>query len=164
MSQPLYESKIDIPANARTALVGVLNARLADAIDLASQMKQAHWNVKGPGFFSLHGLFDEVYGHAGDWADGLAERAVQLGGVADGRAQTVTKASTLPAIGLEVSEGLHLVEALATAVARFSAGARAAIDTAAVAGDAATSDLFTEIVRGADKDLWMLEAHLEGRR
>ena len=155
---------IGINKKDREKIAQGLSRLLADSYTLYLMTHNFHWNVKGPGFFSLHGLFDEVYDHAGDWADGLAERAVQLGGVADGRAETVVKASTLPAIGLEVSEGLHLAEALATAVARFSAGARAAIDTAAEAGDAATSDLFTEIVRGADKDLWRLEAPLEGRR
>ena len=158
-----HPTKNDLPDAIRSSMVELLGGHLASAVHLTLLAKQAHWNVKGPGFFPLHGLFDEVYEHAGDWADGLAERAVQLGGVADGRAQTVTKASTLPAIGLEVSAGLDLAEGLAAAVARFTAGARAAIDAAAEAGDAATSDLFTEIVRGADKDLWMLEAHLEGR-
>ena len=136
----MHPTKNDLPADSRAAMVALLNARLADALDLYTHAKQAHWNVKGPNFAALHGLFDDVSGHSLDWADTLAERAVALGGQALGTAAT-------------------LVESLATSVAAFGAAVRAAIDTADAAGDKGTSDLFTGLSREADKDLWMLEAH-----
>src|SRR5436189_3098007 len=56
----LYPTKNDLPEAARREAIGLLNQRLADCIDLQTQCKQAHWNVKGPTFIALHKLFDEV--------------------------------------------------------------------------------------------------------
>lgn len=155
----MHPTKNDLPADSRAAMVALLNARLADALDLYTHAKQAHWNVKGPNFVALHGLFDDVSGHSLDWADTLAERAVALGGQALGTAATVAKTTALPTFPTGASAAATLVESLATSVAAFGAAVRAAIDTADAAGDKGTSDLFTGLSREADKDLWMLEAH-----
>jgi starvation-inducible DNA-binding protein len=76
----MYQTKNDLPAHARADVIVILNARLADSIDLTHQAKQAHWNVKGPRFMALHKLFDEVVDAAEAYMDLSAERIVQLGG------------------------------------------------------------------------------------
>jgi starvation-inducible DNA-binding protein len=145
-------------------MAGLLNARLADAIDLQLQVKQAHWNVKGPSFIALHELFDRLAGELGGHVDEMAERITALGGVAEGTLQAVAGRSKLTAYPLDIAEGRAHVDALADSYARFAKSVRKAIDEAGKAGDADTSDLFTGISRGIDKDLWLLEAHLQADR
>lgn len=161
MSQELYRSKIDIPANARSAVVGVLNARLADAVDLATQMKQAHWNVKGPNFIALHEMFDMIHGEILGHVDEIAERVTALGGTAEGTAAVAAQNSTLPPYPVSARSGPEHVEAVSTALATFGKAVRAAIAEADEIGDADTADLFTGISRGIDKNLWFVEAHLQ---
>ncbi len=160
----MHVTKNDLPLDARTQLVVLLNARLADGIDLMLQGKQAHWNVKGPHFIALHELFDKIVEESEDWVDDLAERAVALGGVAEGTLVAVGKRTSLPAYPLDLIDGLAHVDALSSALARFGKSVRAAIDESSKLGDADTSDLFTGISRAVDKDLWFLEAHLQGKK
>src|SRR5262245_44620603 len=77
----LFAPRNALPMASRTPVVELLNQRLADAIDLQGQCKQAHWNVKGPSFIALHKLFDDVYAEVSEYVDTIAERIVQLGGV-----------------------------------------------------------------------------------
>lgn len=161
MSQELYQTKIDIPANSRTAMVAVLNARLADAVDLATQMKQAHWNVKGPNFIALHEMFDMIHGEVLVHVDDLAERVTALGGIAEGTAAAAVSKSTLPAYPLDAVSGADHVEAVSASLAAFGKGVRAAIEEAAEIGDADTEDLFTGVSRAIDKNLWFVEAHAQ---
>jgi len=153
----------DLALETRAAIVGLLNQRLADTIDLYNQLKQAHWNVKGPHFIALHQLFDELAGHALPWADDLAERTVQLGGIAEGTTQVVAQRSTLAAYPVAMLDGGDHLARVAAALASYAAATRRAIDAADQAGDKDTADLLTGISRGADKDLWFVEAHLHGR-
>ena len=159
----MYETENDLPKPARTELIALINQRLADAIDLQLQLKQAHWNVKGPHFIGLHELFDKVAEELEEFTDGIAERAVELGGIALGTIQVVSKNSRLKAYPLDLVSGREHISALSGALAKFGAGAREAIDTAGKARDADTADLFTEISRGVDKLLWMIEAHLQAQ-
>src|SRR5262245_38556167 len=116
----MYRTKNDLPESNRTKLVALLNARLADAIDLQTQCKQAHWNVKGPDFIALHKLFDEVNEAVEEYVDLIAERAVQLGGVADGTARVVAKQSSLPEYPVKGGgDGREHVVALSTVLAAF---------------------------------------------
>src|SRR3954447_17467814 len=91
----MYETKNDLSESTRASAVELLNARLADAIDLQTQTKHAHWNVKGPNFIALHELFDKINEDVEDYLDDIAERAVQLGGVAEGTARMAVKRSSL---------------------------------------------------------------------
>ena len=159
----MFPTKNDLPAGQREKLIGILNARLADAIDLQTQLKQAHWNVKGPTFFQLHELFDKITEEVEEYVDELAERAVQLGGVAQGTARKIAKASTLPEYP-EATSGREHVDAVTTALSTFGKTVRAAIDTSDQLGDKDTADLFTEISRGVDKWLWFVEAHIHADR
>jgi starvation-inducible DNA-binding protein len=158
--RPTHPTQNDLPEGVRSEMAALLNAVLADATDLALQSKQAHWNVKGPHFAALHALFDQVYEEATGWVDLVAERAVQLGGVAEGTLAAVSGRTRLPAYPLDLTAGEAHVNALAGALAAFAAAVRAAVDVATEQGDAGTADLFTEVSRGADKQLWMVEAHL----
>ena len=151
----------NLPLKVRKEVITLLNARLADAIDLGLQAKQAHWNVKGPQFFQLHELFDKVAASATEAVDTIAERAVALGGTAEGTIEAVAKATTLPRYPLNVAEGKGHVERLAQALATFGEQVRDAIDRADQFGDKDTADLFTGISRDADKYLWFVEAHLQ---
>src|SRR5881628_2281960 len=146
----LYPTKNDLPEAARREAIGLLNQRLADCIDLQTQLKQAHWNVKGPTFIALHELFDKINEAVEDYVDDLAERVVQLGGIAHGTARQVAKRSTLPEYPA-VSAGRDHAEAVATALAAFGGLARAAIDQSDALEDRDTADIFTEMSRGIDK-------------
>jgi starvation-inducible DNA-binding protein len=155
----LLPSRIDLPEEARRHLVEVLNGRLALAIDLALQAKQAHWNVKGPSFAGLHETFDKVADEAHEFVDLIAERAVQLGGVAEGTVQTVAGRTSLSVYPGDIFEGRAHVNALASALAEFGKHVRAAITETGDLGDEDTSDIFTQVSRATDKLLWMVEAH-----
>src|SRR5256885_13589517 len=128
MAGTTYETLNDLPESARAQVIDLLNERLADAIDLQTQMKQAHWNVKGPQFIALHKLFDEIYGAVEDYVDLLAERIVQLGGVAEGTGAIVAERSELPQYPLNLSSGEQHVWALSNALARFGERIRRTID------------------------------------
>ena len=91
MEPALHPSKIRLPEATRREMATLLNARLADAIDLSTQMKQAHWNVKGPSFIALHELFDTLHGEVLAHVDNLAERVVNVGGTALGTAAVVAQ-------------------------------------------------------------------------
>ena len=160
----MFKTKNDIPEATRVKVVELLNARLADCIDLQTQTKQAHWNVKGPHFIALHELFDQINEDVEDYVDDIAERAVQLGGIAEGTARTVAKRSSLAEYPALAVDGRSHVEALSSALAAFGAAARKGIDQANELGDLDTADLFTEISRGIDKWLWFVEAHLQAER
>ena len=160
----LYATKNDLSEQTRTQIIALCNARLADSIDLETQVKQAHWNVKGPDFIALHKLFDEINEDVEEYVDLTAERVVQLGGIAEGTARMAVKASKLAEYPANIAEGHQHVDALSSALATYGKLARAAIDEANKLGDADTADIFTEISRGVDKWLWFVEAHLQSNR
>jgi starvation-inducible DNA-binding protein len=160
----MFDTRNDLSLATRTKVVKLLNDRLADAIDLGTQVKYAHWNVKGPNFIALHELFDKVAEAVGDQVDTLAERVTALGGTAQGTLAQVCRASALKPYPEGTQEGAAHVAALAAVLAQYGKNVRAAIDATARAGDAGTSDLFTGVSREVDKYLWFLEAHLQGKR
>jgi len=160
--QPHFATRIDIPEDARGSLIELINARLADSFDLYSQLKQAHWNVKGSDFYQLHLLYDQVAEDVFPYVDEIAERATQLGGQALGTARMAASASSLDEYPVDAVEGADTVNAVADRLAAYAASVREAIDTAADLGDQSTSDLFTEISRTVDKYLWFVEAHQQG--
>ncbi|MFZ0704480.1 MAG: DNA starvation/stationary phase protection protein Dps [Candidatus Korobacteraceae bacterium] len=163
-SEVRFSSSVDLSDDAKSKIIELCNARLADTIDLFTQVKHAHWNVKGPQFFQLHELFDDIAEHVEDFGDLIAERITQLGGVAHGTARQVAKKSSIEEYDLEAVKGMDHVRALSERLAAVANASRDAIDKTDKLGDKATSDLFTEVVRGADKDLWFLEAHLQDKQ
>jgi starvation-inducible DNA-binding protein len=161
LAQPrkMYKTENDLPENCRSELNALMNQRLASAVDLQTQMKQAHWNVKGPSFIGLHELFDKASAAVAIYVDMIAERIVQLGGIAEGTARVAASRSQLEEYPLTISDGLGHVEAVAEALSTFGRETRNTIHEANELGDAVTADLCTEISRATDKWLWLVEAH-----
>jgi starvation-inducible DNA-binding protein len=155
----MYKTVNDIPLDERIELKTLMNLRLASAIDLQLQMKQAHWNVKGPSFIGLHKLFDEIDEAVESYVDSIAERIVQLGGIAEGTVRVTASRSQLDDYPLTISDGMAHVHAVAKALSTFGREARTTIAEAEKLNDADTADLFTEVSRGIDKWLWFVEAH-----
>jgi starvation-inducible DNA-binding protein len=160
----MHETRNDLPANTRSRVCKLLNERLADAIDLGAQTKQAHWNVKGPNFIALHELFDKVAQSVEDQIDTIAERITALGGTAYGTIAAVARTTSLDPYPEDLAEGAQHIVALASALARFGKQIRKGIDQADKLGDADTADLFTGVSRETDKSLWFVEAHLQAKR
>ena len=159
----MYKTKIDLPEKTRRNVITVLNERLADAIDLQSQVKQAHWNVKGPHFIALHELFDKISAAILENIDDIAERVTSLGGTAEGTVAVASKRSKLKNYPLSITAGRDHLVYLSTQLSVFGKLIRAAIDDTDQLGDADTADLFTGISRQLDKYLWFLEAHLQDK-
>ena len=156
-----FKTHLDLPKNTRTTVIALLNQQLADTFDLYSQIKQAHWNIKGKEFIALHELFDDLAERVLVVVDELAERATALGGTAMGTARMAAANSTLPDYPTDAIDGMAHVTALVDRYGKYAASTRAAIDTADEHQDMTTADLFTEVSRTIDKDLWFLEAHLQ---
>ena len=159
VSTKMYETENDISQKRRMELNTLMNQRLADAVDLQLQIKQAHWNVKGPHFIGLHELFDQIDEAVESYVDLIAERIVQLGGVAEGTVRLAAASSRLEEYPLTIADGIAHVEAVSKALSTFGREARNTINQADELDDADTADIFTEISRGIDKWLWLVEAH-----
>ncbi len=160
----MYSTRNDISESTRSKVIELLNERLADSIALFNSLKHAHWNVRGPSFVEHHELFDSIATEAATWSDDVAERAVQLGGVADGNLERVAKHAKIRALSEKSFIGLELVAAVADHLASYGKNIRGAIDRADDIGDKDTADLFTGISRAVDKQLWFLEVHLETKQ
>jgi starvation-inducible DNA-binding protein len=156
-----FATSVSIPAERRAKVIKLLNQHLADAFDLQSQVKQAHWNIKGSDFWQLHKLFDEVAARAAEWVDQLAERVTALGGYATGTVRMSAASSTLPEFPTDITDSMDYVRAVSHRLAAFTNSARGAGDDTDELGDANTTDLFIEISRCADTYLYFLDAHLQ---
>ena len=159
-STKLYSIRIDLSVEVRSQVIAILGKTLATTLDLKTQIKQAHWNVKGLDFYQLHLLFDELAGEIEEYVDMVAERVTALGGTPLGTARVAAANSVLPEYPLDAVTGVDHVTALSDRYGAYAAHVRTAIADTADLGDADTSDLYTEISRNIDKRLWFLEAHL----
>ena len=156
----LRSTRIDLAPDVRMGMIELCNERLADTTDYVLSIKQAHWNVKGPEFIAMHEMLDEMFAQAVEYADLMAERAVALGGQARGTLQSAAEGTTLSPFPTEATSVTDLLTALAVNAGKLGKLIRAAADQATQEEDLGTADLFTEISRGLDKQLWYLEAHL----
>jgi starvation-inducible DNA-binding protein len=159
----MYKTKIDLSEKIRRNVAVILNERLAEAIDLQSQVKQAHWNVKGPNFIALHELFDKISDEVLEQIDEIAERVTTLGGTAEGTVAVAAKRSKLKNYPLSITAGKDHLYYLSTQLAAWGKSVRQAIEDTDNLGDADTADLFTGISRTVDKYLWFVEAHLQDK-
>ena len=155
-----YPTRNDLAVDIRQQVVALLNQTLAATLDLKTQTKQAHWNVKGLDFYQLHELFDEIAGELEEYVDMVAERVTALGGTAMGTARIAASVSILPEYPYDAVDGIDHVTALAERFGAYAAHVRSAIEKTDELGDMDTADLYTEISRTIDKRLWFLEAHL----
>lgn len=158
----MHQTLNSTPAETKKAMVALLNARLADVLDLKAATRQAHWNVRGQQFIGLHELFDKFAADLDDHADTLAERAVALGGTALGTTQAVAKASMLAPYPVDIYAAAAHLKALTERYGALANALRVNIDEAEEAGDAGTADILTGLSTAMDKALWFLEASAEG--
>jgi starvation-inducible DNA-binding protein len=156
-----HQTRNDTSSNAKKVSLDTLQARLADGIDLALVIKQAHWNLKGPQFIGIHEMLDGFRDEMDDYNDKVAERITQLGGTARGTVQAVSSETQLSPYPLDTYAIADHLAALIDRYATYANAVRKNIDETDDAGDPGTSDLFTEISRGVDKSLWFLEAHVQ---
>lgn len=159
----LHPTRNDLPEKVRAEVCEMLNETLANTLDLYTQTKQAHWNVKGVHFYQLHLLFDEIASELSDYVDLFAERITSLGGTAFGTVRMAARATALPEYPTNISEGMDHVVALAERMAMCGHLVREGIDDSDEIGDMDTADIYTEVSRDIDKRLWFLEAHLQAR-
>ncbi len=155
----MHPTHNSIVINSRIQSVATLNKQLAAAIDLHGQLKQAHWNVRGPNFIGLHELFDRVATQAETYSDMIAERAGALGGDSEGTVQVAAAKSYLTPYPFGRADGHEHIFAVSAALGAFGDGIRTSIAETAGWGDAGTADLFTEVSRGIDAQLWFVESH-----
>jgi len=156
-----HSTRNDLPSNAKSVAIELLNGRVADCIDLALLTKQAHWNLKGRQFIGVHEMLDGFRAQVDGYVDTMAERVVQLGGTALGTTQTTAKATKLAPYPVDIYAVTDHLQALIERYGQAANNVRKSIDQADEAGDADTADIFTEVSRGLDKSLWFLEAHLQ---
>jgi starvation-inducible DNA-binding protein len=147
--------------NAKGVAVALLQARLADAIDMSLITKQAHWNLKGPQFIGVHLMLDNFRKEQDEFVDTMAERITQLGGTALGTTQVVASSTKLPPYPVDIYQVSDHIHALIERYALVANAIRDNIDEVDEAGDPDTADIFTEVSRGIDKQLWFLEAHTQ---
>ena len=160
-----FRSSVDVSADKREGLVEALNKLLANAVDMFTQAKQAHWNVKGRRFISVHQLFDDLAKHARHQGDELAERIATLGGYARGTARQAAQGSALPEFGPDTLSGQDCLQALVERLATQASTLREALERCGdELQDPATEDLLTQMLREVEFDMWFLESHLEEPR
>ena len=156
-----HDTRNGTQSNAKKVSIETLGRRLADGIDLALAVKQAHWNLKGPEFIGIHLMLDGFRDKLDNYNDKVAERITQLGGTAHGTAASVSAESALSPYPLDIYNIGDHVAALIDRYAAYANAVRQNIDDTDEAGDAGTADLLTEVSRGVDKQLWFLEAHVQ---
>lgn len=157
----LHKTNNDLKNNAKAASMVILEARLADSLDLSLVTKQAHWNLKGPQFIGIHLMLDKFRDEQDEWSDMIAERIVQLGGTARGTVQEIDKRTNLKPYPTDIYAIADHLKALIERYAACANAIRKNINDTDEAGDKDTADLFTEVSRGLDKQLWFLEAHTQ---
>lgn len=160
----MFVTKNTLSEKVRIQICGMLQGHLSNSLDLHIQAKLAHWNVKGPDFISLHGLFDKVAENSEEYIDLIAERIVQLGGIAEGSLKIAANRTELPEYPLTISAGQDHVKALAHTLATYGENIRGAIGHADELNDKDTADILTQISREVDKNLWFVEAHGQASR
>ena len=157
----LHQTTNNTKTKAKAVSMQVLQARMADGIDLALVTKQAHWNLKGPQFIGVHLMLDGFREEIDEWNDMMAERITQLGGTARGTAQEVSRETSLKPYPTDIYAISDHVQALIERYSAVANSVREGINTTGDAGDLGTADLLTEVSRGLDKQLWFLEAHVQ---
>lgn len=155
-----FSSSVAMSDEARSHLIQRSNRVLASLLDLASQVKQAHWNIKGPQFFARHQLFDDLAAHLKEWSDDVAERASTLGGYAKGTIRLAAEMSVLDEYDLEATEGRRHLMALRDRYGKLGGLLRETIGESARLEDPVSEDLYTEVLRGVELDMWFVESHL----
>ena len=157
----MYKNRVALPDDVKAKVVDVANQKLAAALDMYSQAKYAHWNVKGMNFYQLHLVFDATAKVIFKQIDPIAERITQLGGVANGTVRMSAANSPIAPYKVESISGPEHLEALANALGTYCKELREASDKIDDLGDEPTSDFFKQLVVEAEEELYFIESHLE---
>ncbi|MEU4801237.1 DNA starvation/stationary phase protection protein [Actinosynnema sp. NPDC023587] len=150
ITSPLSESD-------KKAVAAVLQATLVDLIDLSLVAKQAHWNVVGKNFRSVHLQLDELVTTARTYTDEVAERASALGISPNGKAKTVAESSGVPQIPDNWLKEDDVIAAVVTALAKLVERMRSRIDETDKS-DLVSQDLLIEITKQLEQAHWMWQA------
>jgi starvation-inducible DNA-binding protein len=161
MNDKMYHNRVALTDEQKKKTVAVMQERLAESLDMYSQAKFAHWNVKGYNFYQLHLVFDSVADHIFPQIDAIAERITQLGGVANGTVRQAANGSLIPEYNIALIAGMDHVNALADALGCYCQALREASDKIDEIGDEPSSDFFKQLVVEAEEQLYFLESHLE---
>ncbi len=157
----MYKSPSHLSEPARQAVSKSLNELLANGLDLHSQIKVAHWNIKGPGFAALHPLFETFALGLAAHNDSVAERAVTLGAKAYGTARHVAANSKITEYPQETTRDLEHVKLLAERIEQYLVQSRSTRAVAEQNADTDTVDLTTAVISEFEKHAWFLRASLE---
>jgi starvation-inducible DNA-binding protein len=149
-----------LPEDVRQNVINLFQDRLSDGLDLLLQTKQAHWNVKGTEFIALHKLFDRIHKELREQVDTIAERIVQLGGVAHGTSKVISKNSSLPEYPLTIFDWQDHVEFLSNSMGTYCSLIRKGIEQVSDWNDPVSEDILIQTSRSLDKNLWFVESHL----
>ena len=150
-----------LPTKTREKMSDEINARIATLIDLQLQVKQTHWNIRGPQFIAIHEMLDKLYADLDKWVDAMAERITQLGGAAYGTLDAIKGSSSLDKYPTQDLTWQDRMEHLADVIAASSTETRDSIEVAEDAGDPVSGDIITDAARGLDLWLWKVESHLD---
>ncbi len=161
MKNLLHTTKNSLPKKERVETIALLNKSLACAADLSMQLKQAHWNIKGMNFIALHKLLDEIAEAVEEQVDVIAERITSLGGTALGTLEQTVENTSLRKYPVDIFDAKDHIAHLTHNIAILGELARKHIDETDELNDMATNDLFIDLVRMLDKNLWFLEAHVQ---
>jgi starvation-inducible DNA-binding protein len=157
----MYKSPSHLSESARASVARSLNELLANGLDLHSQIKVAHWNIKGPGFAALHPLFETFAVGLAAHNDSVAERAVTLGAKAYGTARHVAAHSKITEYPQETTRDLEHVKLLAERIEQYLVQSRATRAVAEGQSDTDTVDLLTAVISEFEKHAWFLRASLD---
>lgn len=157
----MFKNRVALPEDVKKKVVEILNKNLAASLDMYSQAKYAHWNVKGVNFYQLHLVFDDVAKTIFKQIDAIAERITQLGGTANGTVRMSAATSAIPPYNVEALSGPDHVEALANSLGVYAKELRESSDQIDDAGDGPTSDFLNQLIVDAEEELYFLESHIE---
>ncbi len=161
LSKRMYKNRVALPDDVKTKVVDEMSRTLAAALDMHTQAKFAHWNVKGLNFYQLHLVFDDTAKTIFKQIDPIAERMTQLGGVANGTVRQSAATSEIPPYNVEALSGPEHLLALANSLGKYCALLREASDKVDDLGDSPTSDFYNQLIVDAEEELYFLESHLE---
>ena len=157
----MHSTKNNIPEKKRIELVTILNSSLASTTDLYMQLKQAHWNIKGPTFIAVHLLLDKIAEEVEEQVDIIAERVESLGGTALGTIQKTVANTQLRVYPVDIFKIEDHLMHLTHNIAILAELSRNNIREAEKFDDMVTSDMYISVTRILDKNLWFLEAHMQ---